>query len=142
MHVVIVFDNDSYLSSSKMSKFSLDKGIIFRYSANYYHQGNGVAKSTNKNLIRILKKTVVESQRHWHKKVSFSLLEDRLTPNISLGNYPFYLVNGKEEILPSNLYFLALYLFQAIQDDPSSAMQNIINTLLLLEEEREKEKRK
>jgi hypothetical protein len=58
MPSILVFDNVTYFSSTLLTNFSLDKGIIIRYSANYYPQGNGVAKSTNKNLVRILKKTV------------------------------------------------------------------------------------
>jgi hypothetical protein len=43
MPFVLVFDNATYFSSTLLTNFSLDKGIIIRYSANYYPQGNGVA---------------------------------------------------------------------------------------------------
>jgi hypothetical protein len=66
MPSILIFDNAAYFSSTLLTKFSLDKGIIIRYSANYYPQGNGVAESTNKNLVRILKKTVANNQRNWH----------------------------------------------------------------------------
>jgi hypothetical protein len=33
---VLVFDNATYFSSTLLTEFSLDKGIIIRYSANYY----------------------------------------------------------------------------------------------------------
>lgn len=55
-----VVDNATYFSSLKLIEFTLDKGIILIYAANYYPQGNGVAKSTNKNLICILKRIVVD----------------------------------------------------------------------------------
>jgi len=58
---VLVFDNVTYFSSTLLTEFDLDKGIILCYSSNYYPQGNGVAESTNKNLVRILKKIVVEN---------------------------------------------------------------------------------
>jgi hypothetical protein len=51
----LVFDNTNYFSDLKLSKFSLEKGIILKYSANYYPQGNALAESTNKNTIDILK---------------------------------------------------------------------------------------
>jgi hypothetical protein len=51
----LVFDNTTYFSYLKLSKFSLEKGIILKYSTNYYPQGNGLVESTNKNLIWILK---------------------------------------------------------------------------------------
>ena len=62
----LVFDNAKYFSSIKSTAFAHEKGIKLHYSANYYPQGNGLAESSNKNLIRILKKTVIENQRSWH----------------------------------------------------------------------------
>jgi hypothetical protein len=70
---VLVFDNAAYISSTLLMEFSLDKGIIIKYSANYYPWGNGVAESTNKNLVRILKKTVTDNQRNWHNLLHNSL---------------------------------------------------------------------
>jgi transposase InsO family protein len=62
----LVFDNATYFSSLKLSEYALEKGIILKYSSNYYPQGNGLAESTNKNIICILKRTVVDHQRNWH----------------------------------------------------------------------------
>ena len=59
--ISLVFDNAKYFSSIKLTAFAHDKGMKLHYSANYYPQGNGLAKSSNKNLIRILKKTVIEN---------------------------------------------------------------------------------
>ena len=59
--VSLVFDNAKYFSSIKLTAFAHDKGIKLHYSANYYPQGNGLAESSNKNLNRILKKTVIEN---------------------------------------------------------------------------------
>ena len=59
--ILLVFGNAKYFSSIKLTAFAHDKGIKFHYSANYYPQGNGLAESSNKNLIRILKKTVIEN---------------------------------------------------------------------------------
>ena len=64
--ISVVFDNASYFSSIILTAFSNERGIKLHYSANYYPQGNGLVESTNKNLIRILKKTVIENQRSWH----------------------------------------------------------------------------
>jgi hypothetical protein len=70
MPSVLVFDNVGYFSSTLLTEFSLDKGIIIKYSANYYPQGNGVEESTNKNLVRILKKTIANNHRNWHRLAS------------------------------------------------------------------------
>jgi hypothetical protein len=39
----LVFNNAYFFYSTLLTDFSLDKGIIIRYSANYYPQGNEVA---------------------------------------------------------------------------------------------------
>ena len=62
----LVFDNASYFSSRKLTEFDLEKGIRIIYSANYYPQGNGLAESTNKNLLKILKRSIAENHRNWH----------------------------------------------------------------------------
>jgi len=66
----LVFDNASYFSSYDLNQFSLDRGIKIQYFANYYPQGNGLAESTNNNLIRILKRTVTENQKNWNKQLT------------------------------------------------------------------------
>ena len=64
--ISMVFYNASYFPSIRLTAFANEKRIKLHYSANYYPQGNGLAKSTNKNIISILKKIVIENQRSWH----------------------------------------------------------------------------
>jgi hypothetical protein len=95
----LVFDNASYFSSLDMNVFSLEKGIKLKYSASYYPQGNGLAESTNKNLIKIIKRTVSENHKNWHNALYNALWADRVTPKASIGNSPFFLIYGREAIL-------------------------------------------
>ena len=120
----------------------MEKGIKLKYSANYYPQGNGLAKSSNKNLIKILKHTVVNHHRNWHNALSNALWDDRVTPKAAIRNYPFFLVYGKESILPPHLFLPSLQLSQSVQETTCSAMEHRINTLLKLEEERELARKK
>ena len=76
----IVCDNAKYFSSSKLTEFALQHGIKFKYSANYYPQGNGLAMSTNEDLLNIIKNIVAQNQHCWHSKLSFSLWADKVTP--------------------------------------------------------------
>ena len=101
--VSLVFDNAKYFSSIKLTAFAHEKGIKLHYSANYYPQGNGLAESSNKNLIRILKKIVIENQRSWHSALPNALWDDRVTPKSVVGVSPYTLVYGKEAILPPNI---------------------------------------
>jgi hypothetical protein len=72
----LVFDNEKYISSLKLTGFSFERNIKVKYSTNYYTQGNGLEKSTNKNLINILKKTVNDHQRNWHLALKNTLWDD------------------------------------------------------------------
>ena len=59
--ISLVFYNATYFSSIRLTAFLNERGIKLHYYANYYPQGNGLAQTTNKNLIRILKNTVIEN---------------------------------------------------------------------------------
>jgi hypothetical protein len=101
-----------------------------------------VAESTNKNLVRILNKMVADNHINWHNQLHNSLWVDRVTPKEAIGNSPYFLVYGQEAIIPNGLYLPSLQLAQDSNDDKSSTMQQRINTLLMLEEERERDKSK
>ena len=120
----------------------MEKGIKLKYSANYYPQGNGLVESSNKNLIKILKCTVVNHHKNWHKALSNVVWANRVTPKAAIGNSPFFLVYGKEAILPPHLFLPSLQLSQSVQETTCFAMEHRINTLLKLEEERELAKKK
>lgn len=106
----LVFYNATYFSSLKIVEFALKHNINLKYSSNYYPQGNGVAESTNKNMLQIIKKIVAEHQRDWHNALDITLWDDRVTPRVSLGTSPYVLVYGKESILPPNIYLPSLQL--------------------------------
>jgi transposase InsO family protein len=138
----LVFDNASYFSSLEMREFSLEKGIKLKYSASYYPQGNGLAESTNKNLIKIIKRTVAENHKNWHNALLNALWADRVTPKVVVGNSPFFLVYGREAILPPHILLPSLQLSQKIQEEDCPPLENRINALMKLEEVRAQAKRK
>eukprot|EP00253_Pinus_taeda_P011040 PITA_11040 len=94
----------------------------------------------NKYLIKIIKRTIEQNHRNWHKSLVFALWADRITQNASIGTSPFNLVYGKEAILPTNLVLPSLALVQFIEEAPSSSIQLKYDQILKLEEEREKAK--
>jgi hypothetical protein len=100
-----------------------------------------VVESTDKNLVRILKKIVAKNHRNW-RSIHNALWEDRVTPKDGIGNSPYFLVYGQEAILPNGLYLSSLQLALGSRGKPSPVIQQRIDTLLMLEEEREKEKSK
>eukprot|EP00253_Pinus_taeda_P012640 PITA_12640 len=127
-------------SSNAMFDFAIKRGFKLKYSANYYPQGNGLAESTNKNLIKIIKRTIEQNHKNWHKSLIFALWDDRITQKAYIGSSPFKLVYGKEVVLPTNLILPSLALVQFIEESLSSSLQLRHDQILKLEEERKKAK--
>eukprot|EP00253_Pinus_taeda_P033141 PITA_33141 len=75
----LIFDNASYFSGNAITEFALKRGFKLKYLANYYPQGNGLAESKNKNLIKIIKRIVDQNQKNWHKALVNALWVDRIT---------------------------------------------------------------
>jgi hypothetical protein len=138
----LVFDNASYFSSLDMSAFALEKGIKLKYSASYYPLGNGLEESTNKNLIKIIKRTVFENHKNWHNALFNALWADRVTSKIAVGNSPLFLVYGREAILPPHVLLPSLQLSQKVQEEDYPLLESRINALLKLEEVRTQAKQK
>lgn len=98
-----------------MINFSHKYHITLGHSTAYYPQGNGLAKSSNKSLINIIKKVLEENKKNWHKKLVNALWTDRLTTKISIGTSPYELVYGMEVVFPSFLGIPVIKLLQEIQ---------------------------
>ena len=63
-----------------------------------------------------------------------------MIPQISLGTTPYFLVYGKEAILPPNIYLPSLQLAKSSHGRSSNVLQTRIDTLVKLKEERIKAK--
>ena len=84
----------------------MEKGIKLKYSASYYPQGNGLAESTNKNLIKIIKRTVAENHKNWHNVLLNALWDDRVTPKAAIGNSPFFSFMAEKPFCHLTFFFL------------------------------------
>jgi transposase InsO family protein len=99
----IVTDNVASFKDEPLIKLC---EITLVHSTPYYPQGNGLAESSNKSLINIIKKLLEDNKKAWDSKIKFSLWDDRVTTKRSLGVSPFQLVYGVEAIFPTQLPFL------------------------------------
>lgn len=66
--IKIIIDNAQVFRSSKFVSFCQKYNVILSHSTAYHPQGNGLAKSTNKTLMKILKETIAENQKNWDLK--------------------------------------------------------------------------
>ena len=99
----ITTDNAKAFSKLEMSTFCMNHGITLSHSSNYYPQGNGLAESSNKNLIKLLKRMVGENKRSWDNRLKYALWANKMMVKRITGKYPFELVYGQDCQLPINM---------------------------------------
>jgi hypothetical protein len=106
-------------------KFCEKYGIQLVHSTPYYPQGNGLAESSNKSLVNIIKKLLEDNKKAWDSKMKFSLWDDRVTTKRSLGISPFQLVYGIEAIFPTHLAFPVENFLQDQQGEPDDMVRRM-----------------
>ena len=62
-----------------------------------------MVESSNKSLVRIIKKLLEGNKRAWHTKLKYALWADKISTKIAIGMTPFKLVYGAETIFPVSL---------------------------------------
>jgi hypothetical protein len=133
----IVTDNAASFKAEPLIKFCEQFGITLIHSTPYYPQGNGLAESSNKSLIKIIKRLLEDNKKAWDTKLKFSLWADRVTTKRSLGVSPFQLVYGVEAIFPSQLALPVEKFFQDYQGEPDNMIRRI-QQLVEVQQTREK----
>ena len=109
----IVTDNAPAFKSKKMISFCHKYNISLNHSTAYYPQGNGLEKSFNKSLVRIIKKLLEDNKRAWHTKMKYALWDDRISKKRVIGMSPFQLVYGAEVVFPASLGVPVMKLFRS-----------------------------
>jgi transposase InsO family protein len=102
----------TYQSSSFMShqvhEFVESLKIKLLSSSPYYAQANGQAESSNKTLIKLIKKKIEENPKRWHEVLSEALWTHRVSKHSATKVTPFELVYEQEVILPVEVNLDAL----------------------------------
>ena len=75
----LVTDNAPSFKAGALVNMCESMGIQLVHSTSYYPEGNGLAKSSNKSLVKIIKKILETNQKRWDSKLNFSLWADRVT---------------------------------------------------------------
>lgn len=102
-------------------------GIKLVHSTSYYPQGNGLAESSNKSLIRIIKKLLDDNKKNWDSKLIYVLWAHRMTTKRSTGNSPFKLVYGTEAVFPIQLTLaVTKFLQQEQNEEEDMAKESLI----------------
>jgi hypothetical protein len=101
-------DQGSTFMSHQVREFAESLKIKLLSSSPYYAEANGQAKSSNKTLIKLIKKKIEENPKRWHEVLSEALWAHHISKPSATKVTPFQLVCGKEAILPVEVNLDAL----------------------------------
>ena len=101
------------------------------HSTSYYPQGNGLAESSNKSLLRIIKNYWRTKKKNWDSKLKFALWADRVTNKKTIGNSPFKLVYGVDVVFPIQLILPVAKFLQEEQDEENDIARRMSNLVEL-----------
>nr|XP_009596616.1 uncharacterized protein LOC104092665 [Nicotiana tomentosiformis] len=93
----------------------------------------GAIKVANKNIKRILRKTV-DNHRQWHEKLPFALLGYQTTMRTSIGVTPYMLVYDSEAVIPAKVEILFLRVIQEAKLDDAKWIRVMQEQLMLIDE--------
>ena len=110
--------------------------ISLNHFTTYYPQGNGLAESSNKSLVRIIKNLLEDNKKAWHTKLKYVLWADRINTKRAIDMSPFQLVYGTEVIFPASLGIPVMKLLRDPLDE-SNPIQRRINQIIELNEVRD-----
>ena len=121
----IITDNAAAFGSKKMVEFFHKYQITLGHSTTYYPQGNGLIESSNKSLVKIIKKLLKDNKKSWHTKLVHALWADRLTLKKSIGMSPYQLMYGTNAIFPTSLGVPVMKLIQEAQSEDNDMIIRI-----------------
>jgi IS30 family transposase len=90
----LTIDQGTSFMSHQFREFTASMKIKVLNSSLYYAQANGQAESSNKTLLKIIKKKIDEFPRKWHEVLSEALWAHRTSKHGATKVTPFELVYG------------------------------------------------
>jgi transposase InsO family protein len=105
---MLTTDQCSSFMSHQVHEFAESLKIKLLSSSPYYARSNGQAKSSNKTLIKLIKKKIEENPKRWHEVLSEALLTHHISKYGATKVTPFELVYGQEVVLPVEVNLDAL----------------------------------
>jgi transposase InsO family protein len=95
----LTMDQGSLFMSHQVREFAKSLKIKLLSSSPYYAQANGQAESSNKTLIKLIKKKIEENPKRWHEVLSEALWAHRISKHSATKLTPLELVYGQEVVL-------------------------------------------
>lgn len=113
----IISDGGSHFCNKPVAALIRKYGIIHKLSIPYHPQTNGQVELANREIKRILEKTVRSNRKDWSLRLVYALWAYRTAYKTILGTSPYRIIFGKPCHLPMEVEHKAYWVIRRINEN-------------------------
>ena len=119
----IISDEGSHFSNKVFAKLMIRYGIRHVMGLAYHPQLNGQVEISNREIKKILEKTVNSSRKDWSIKLDDAFWAYRTAYKTPIGMFPYKIVFGKPCHLPLKLEYKVMWAIKKLNYDFQAAKE-------------------